>query len=72
MSNRPSWTNPGSWQALPEGPPAFELEARRLKLRPEDYANSAELKAWVCENKNQRYVPLDLLLAWKIKVRADV
>jgi hypothetical protein len=61
MSNRPSWTNPGSWEPLPDGPSAFELEVRRLKLRPQEYADSAELKDWVRQHKDQRYVPLDLL-----------
>jgi hypothetical protein len=71
MGDRPSWTQ-GQYLEIPNGPPAFELEVKRLQLTPADYAGSEELKEWVRKNKDQKYVPLDLLSTWKFKVRADV
>jgi hypothetical protein len=51
-------------QISPQSESAFEYVVRRLRLSPSDYATSPELKAWVRGNKDQRYVPPELLSAW--------
>jgi hypothetical protein len=71
ICDKPNWTQ-GQYLELPQGPPAFELEVKRLKLKPAEYASSDELKEWVRKYKNQKYVPLDLLRIWRFEVRADV
>jgi hypothetical protein len=37
---------------------------RELNLLPEEYANSAKLRAWVLRYKDEKYVPSDLLKAF--------
>jgi hypothetical protein len=43
---------------------AFELQAKKLGLRPHQYVNSEPLREWARRNKDQRFVPSELLLAW--------
>jgi hypothetical protein len=52
----------------PQGESTFEYVARRLHLSPEKYASSAKLKAWVRRNKDHKYVPSYLLVAWHFDV----
>ena len=65
MANRsnPNWTNP---ERSAPGPStnSFEETASALKLAPEEYVNSPALKEWARRNKDQKYVPTDLLEAW--------
>jgi hypothetical protein len=51
------------------GPSSFEEVVKTLGLSPNEYEHSAQLKAWVQKNKDQKYVPQDLLQAWNIGVR---
>jgi hypothetical protein len=67
----PNWGS-GAMAPLPSLPTAFELEARRLHLRPDDYVGSAELHAWCERNRNRCYIPEWLLDAWGIAVDADL
>jgi hypothetical protein len=55
----------------PEGVSTFEHVARRLGLSPETYASSQELKEWVRRNKDEKYVPLQLLELWGFDVIVD-
>ena len=50
----------------------FEHMVGRLNLRPHEYKDSAQLREWAFRNKDQKYVPPDLLQAWGFKVRAEV
>ncbi len=43
---------------------SFDQVVRTLGLSPEQYKDSAVLKEWVRRNKDERYVPSDLLEAW--------
>ncbi len=45
---------------------SFEEVTRALRLTPIEFEHSTALKEWVLKNKDQKYVPLDLLLAWKL------
>ena len=51
---------------------SFEQVVRALGLSPEQYADSDELRAWVQRNKNFRYVPPDVLIAFGFKPGAEV
>ena len=51
---------------------AFELEANRLGLSPEQYEASPELKAWCYEMRHSKYVPSVLLSVWKMTTQWDV
>jgi hypothetical protein len=42
----------------------FDRVVENLGLRPEDYLASSALKEWVRTNKDEKYVPPDLLEAW--------
>lgn len=37
---------------------------RKRRLSPDQYLGSVQLKEWVRKNKDQEYVPVDLLKAW--------
>jgi len=44
---------------------------KKLRLGPADYHRSAELREWVQRNKDQKYVPVDLLEAWDLTVKEE-
>lgn len=50
------------------GPEAtsFDKVVAALGLTPEQYEHSSELKRWVLQNKDEKYVPLSLLKAWSL------
>jgi hypothetical protein len=39
-----------------------------LRLSPGEYKNSTALRDWVQKNKNNKYVPSELLQVWGFKV----
>ena len=43
---------------------SFERVVKTLALSPSEYKKSAALKAWVLKNKDEKYVPSELLKAW--------
>jgi hypothetical protein len=47
---------------------SFDEIVGRMGLLPEQYVSSAELKEWVRANRGQKYVPIDLLMAWGLEV----
>lgn len=56
----------------PESPPtvnSFDVLVQQLGLTPEEYPFSEELRAWVQANKNERYVPPELLAVWGLRVK---
>ena len=60
------WGKP--YMSVAIGPSSFEEVVKTLGLSPNEYERSAQLKAWVQKNKNQKYVPLGLLQAWNMGV----
>ncbi len=50
----------------------FEMQVRQLRLTPERYVVSAELRRWCEENRNRCYIPEWLLDEWEIRVNADL
>ncbi len=59
----PAWSS-GVTVAMPAVPTAFEREVERLRLKPEQYTNSAKLREWCLSNMRSHYVPEELLEAW--------
>jgi hypothetical protein len=45
-------------------PSSFDHVVKNLGLTPSQYVHSAELKEWVRRNKDQKYLPSQLLDAW--------
>jgi hypothetical protein len=67
----PNWGKPGANASAFTGPTSFEEVAKKLRLSPAEYKHSAQLKDWVRKNKDQKYVPSDLLKAWDLEVQGD-
>jgi hypothetical protein len=51
---------------------SFEKVVKELGLSPSEYLTSAVLRDWVARNKDQRYVPSDLLKAFGFEVKTDL
>jgi hypothetical protein len=51
---------------------AFEIQVRRLRLTPDTYVVSDELRGWCQQNRNRCYIPERLLDARNIRVDSDV
>jgi len=64
----PNWGKPGSNYLSVFGPTSFEGVAKSLGLSPADFEGSILLKEWVLKNKDQKYVPQDLLQVWGFSV----
>jgi len=68
----PNWGKPDIQPTGPVQPSSFEQVVRKLRLSPEQYAGSVPLKDWVRKNKDQKYVPSDLLEAWDFDAASEV
>jgi len=66
--NQKNWTSPDLLVAAAPQVNGFEQVVRELKLKPAEYEKSTELREWVRKNKDQRYVPPDLLRAWGFRL----
>ena len=62
----PNWTNPAAYKLALPAITSFEEITRALRLTPSEFESSVALKEWVLKNKDQKYVPLDLLRVWKL------
>jgi hypothetical protein len=67
----PNWGKPDIHLTAPIQPNSFEQVVRKPRLSPEQYAGSLQLKDWVQKNKDQKYVPSDLLEAWDFGAASD-
>jgi hypothetical protein len=69
----PSWGRPEPPQVAAQVQlNSFEQVVRKLQLMPEQYIDSIPLKDWVWRNKDQKYVPANLLKAWNFEARCDL
>lgn len=68
----PYFTN--SYRIEPRVPTvsSFEEIVKTLALKPEQYAKSDKLKDWVKRNKNVKYVPSDLLMAYGFTAETEI
>jgi hypothetical protein len=64
-SNRPGGTPPTLLES------SFDKVVDSLKLSPEQYQSSSELREWVLQNKDHKYVPPDLLKAFGFQVNLE-
>jgi hypothetical protein len=62
----PEWGRPKPF--APAYATEFETLVRRLRLMPEMYTSSVELKRWCESNRNRCYIPEWLLKKWGIRV----
>ena len=60
----PNWGKAWSTSFPILSPTSFEGATKTLGLSPGDFEGSILLREWVLKNKNQKYVPLELLRAW--------
>jgi len=67
-SNSP---RPAASTALPFSESSFERVVISLKLSPEEYVGSPELRQWVLQNKDHKYVPPELLKAFGFQVNLE-
>jgi hypothetical protein len=67
----PNWGKPEVSSFPYTGTNSFEEVVKRLRLSPAEYEGSIHLKEWARKNKDQKYVPTNLLLAWGLDVKAD-
>jgi hypothetical protein len=67
----PNWGKPDLHPTLRVQPSSFEDVVRSLRLRPDQYVDSAQLKDWVRKNKDHKYVPSHLLEAWDLDADGD-
>lgn len=51
-----------------EAASSFDKVVQALGLTPDQYLSSIALKEWVRSNKDEKYVPSDLLKAWGFTV----
>ena len=67
----PNWGKP-DMHAAPVVPTSFEEVVRKLSLSPADHEGSLQLKEWARKNKDQKYIPDDLLKLWGFEVKGDL
>ena len=63
--------NPNWGRPIPPVPAIgteFELQVKRLHLKPQMYTSSRELRIWCRQNRNRVYIPEWLLEEWRITV----
>jgi len=63
-----NFTKPGAIGPIVFSPSSFERIVSSLKISPEEYRSSPELKEWVRRNEDHRYVPTDLLKVFGFQV----
>jgi hypothetical protein len=66
----PDWGKPEVNTVPYAGTSSFEEVAKRLRLSPTEYEGSIQLKEWARKNKDQKYVPSNLLQAWGLDVKS--
>jgi hypothetical protein len=65
-----NFTKPGS-TPIAVSANSFEQVVKTLNISPEEYQSSPALKEWVRQNKDQRYVPPELLEAFGFQVDVE-
>jgi len=68
----PQFTNPGAIGPQVPSQSSFERVVEELNLSPSEYPTSARLRDWVFRNKDQKYVPAELLKAFGFEVSSDL
>jgi hypothetical protein len=67
--DNPNWGKP-KVNAVPyTGTSSFEEIVKKLRLSQTEYEGSIQLQEWARKNKDQKYVPSNLLQAWGLDVK---
>jgi hypothetical protein len=66
----PNFGKPGTISAA-FSESSFEKIVDSLRLSPEQYETSPELREWVLRNKDDKYVPSELLKAFGFRVNVE-
>ena len=64
-------TKPGAIQPPAFSESSFDRMVDSLRLSPEQYQSSTELREWVLRNKDHKYVPPELLKAFGFQVNLE-
>jgi hypothetical protein len=67
----PNSSRPGTASAPAFSESSFDRVVDSLKLSPDQYQSSTELREWVLRNKDHKYVPPDLLKAFGFQVNLE-
>jgi hypothetical protein len=62
------FTNPGAYKQIIPSASSFDQVVESLNLSPDQFEGSQALKEWVRRNKNQRYVPTEVLNVFGFEV----
>jgi hypothetical protein len=63
-----AFTKPETSKPVVSSPSSFEQIVKELKISPGEYRGSAELKEWVRRNKDEKYVPTEVLKIFGFRV----
>jgi hypothetical protein len=66
-----NFTKPEAIGPIVFPPNSFEQVVTALRISPEEYLGSPKLRDWVRRNKDQRYVPMELLEAFGFQVNSE-
>lgn len=68
----PKFTNPAAIEPPLVSETSFERLVEELKLSPSEYMSSPRLRDWVSRNKNQKYVPSEVLKAFGFEADTEL
>jgi hypothetical protein len=60
----PNWCRPEPLTPSTPSVSEFEHQTKKLGLSPDQFETSESLKEWARKNKDQKFVPPDLLRLW--------
>ena len=63
----PNWGKPVPFGLMVHSVSSFEEAVKKLRLKPDQYVHSERLREWAQRNKNSKFIPESLLLAWGIE-----
>ena len=66
-----NFTKPEAIRPIVFSANSFEQMVKTLNISPEEYQSSSALKEWVRQNKDQKYVPSELLQAFGFQAEVE-
>jgi len=64
----PNWGKPEPFGPIVPTVTEFEQVVKRLRLTPQTYTSSPELRRWCKSNRNRCYIPEWLLQEWDLEI----
>ncbi len=68
----PNWGKPEPNSPVTPTVTGFAQIVREFNLQPDQYMTSTQLREWVRQNKNSKFVPEPLLEAWGFVVESSL